>query len=405
MRKWLLVLLTLTCIACCILGIAACAPADLRAHTWEYKWTHNEDQHWRRCTVAGCGAKTNIGDHEWVLTETEIPESCGTNGQGIYTCSVCGATKRDMIAATGSHNYLLVSTEIPATCFSSGLGTFLCSSCSEMNVLTIPATGEHDFTGAWVGSAEGHCHSCQTPGCTATDEIVPHTKAETPVTVQAGKLKDGSENYYCSDCNELVESVPLYAPDIPRSFDIELTYVRTGEKVVLENGTDGIPVAHIVMDINGENNNNRYWVRFVNCKDGNGNSFEFPTVRDENGDQVYEYHVNYDNKGSGMHAYQHDEVATENTDTFIDFWGTTGYNGSIRYLTDRMYVYKNISSNGVVVIFRFEILETGADGEVSSRITTAESWVRLKTDVPAPSAISVIADEPVYYVDKKSQLQ
>ena len=60
---------------------------------------HNEDTHWEKCSR--CGAKNNENLHDWDSGKVTVQPTCMTEGEKIFTCDKCGATKSDPIPASG----------------------------------------------------------------------------------------------------------------------------------------------------------------------------------------------------------------------------------------------------------------------------------------------------------------
>ncbi len=100
-------------------------------------------------TCANCGdEKTEeipVKGHTWVLNEDEIETepTCGDAGFGSYYCSVCSATKEDVISATGEHtwNEEPDSITLAPTCTSTGAGEYSCAICGATEKHIIPALG------------------------------------------------------------------------------------------------------------------------------------------------------------------------------------------------------------------------------------------------------------------------
>ena len=108
--------------------------------------------------------------------------TCVKNGTRTYTCSKCGHSYTETIAATGVHSYGSWTTTQAATCTTTGTRKKTCSSCGDVQTLSIPATG-HSYS-SWVtttaagcttaGTQKRTCSSCgdvQTQSIAATGHI------------------------------------------------------------------------------------------------------------------------------------------------------------------------------------------------------------------------------------------
>ena len=62
-------------------------------------WHHDGDTHWKKC--ARCDAKNDENPHVWDNGKVTVPSTCLTEGERIYTCDECGATKSEPIQANG----------------------------------------------------------------------------------------------------------------------------------------------------------------------------------------------------------------------------------------------------------------------------------------------------------------
>ena len=153
-------------------------------HSWSAAWTYNETHHWHECTADGCTVTDNANkdgyaEHTWdegtvttAATETE-------NGEKTFKCTLCGATKTEIIPALGHRHSAVFVAGTAATC-------------------TQPGTKEH-----W------HCAGCgqnfSDEGCqTVLDSVtlpaeghaLKHIDRVEPTTEAAGNI----EYWICSKC-------------------------------------------------------------------------------------------------------------------------------------------------------------------------------------------------------------
>lgn len=76
-------------------------PALNHEHTIASEWTSDEALHWHE---ASCGKEEHRTDktaHIWNTGEVTTEPTCTAVGERVYTCTVCGVTKTEPIAATG----------------------------------------------------------------------------------------------------------------------------------------------------------------------------------------------------------------------------------------------------------------------------------------------------------------
>ena len=199
----------------CECGATKTEKIDRLGHDFAEEWAGDEDYHWHKCSR--CDATNDKAEHQW--TETDRTEATETeNGKVTYECSVCKATKEEVLyydphvaAKEWSHdeNYHWhactahencaeqmdkaehdwddgVVTE-EATCTQKGERTFTCT-CGATKTEEI-AQLDHDFTGDWLSDADGHWHKCK--NCDATDEKVAH---------EMQYINDPESNKHSSEC-------------------------------------------------------------------------------------------------------------------------------------------------------------------------------------------------------------
>ena len=99
-KRKIAVLIGLFACALLALGLAACG----HQHTYGAGWTYDATHHWHEATCEHTGEKDGYAEHTWDGGEVTTPATCTEAGEKTYTCTVCSATKTEVIAATG-HSY------------------------------------------------------------------------------------------------------------------------------------------------------------------------------------------------------------------------------------------------------------------------------------------------------------
>lgn len=136
-------------------------------------------------TTAPAGSGTLCENHtfgEWSVT---VPATCNTAGQKTRTCSVCGMSETQPIAATGNHTFGEWTVITPATCTAEGEQRRLCVDCLTAENAPIPTTDHHYENGV--------CTVCHTP--------CDHAFGEWTITKAATCTAVGSERRTCNRCN------------------------------------------------------------------------------------------------------------------------------------------------------------------------------------------------------------
>ena len=93
---------------------------------------------------------TPLGDHTWDNGEITTPATCTEDGVKTYTCTVCGETRTESVAASG-HDYKL---EITAPgCTSQGYTTHICNTCGYKYMDSFTQATGHNYV-------DGVCTNC-----------------------------------------------------------------------------------------------------------------------------------------------------------------------------------------------------------------------------------------------------
>ena len=133
-------------------------------------WKSDNTDHWKECTVVGCGviiegSKAAHTAGEWII---DTPASATTGGSKHKECTVCGYT---------------MATE------------------------TIPATGggehTHSYGSEWKNDADNHWHECS---CGDKKDTAAHTAGEWIIDTPATATTDGSKHKECTVCKRVLET-------------------------------------------------------------------------------------------------------------------------------------------------------------------------------------------------------
>ena len=206
-------------------------------------WKSDNTDHWKECTVVGCGviiegSKAAHTAGEWII---DTPATATTSGSKHKECTVCGYTMAtETIPATGggehTHSYgsewkndadnhwhecscgdkkdtaahtageWIIDT--PATATTSGSKHKECTVCGyTMTTETIPATGggehTHSYGSEWKNDADNHWHECS---CGDKKDTAAHTAGEWIIDTPATATTDGSKHKECTVCKRVLET-------------------------------------------------------------------------------------------------------------------------------------------------------------------------------------------------------
>ena len=210
-------------------------------------WKSDNTDHWKECTVVGCGviiegSKAAHTAGEWII---DTPATATTSGSKHKECTVCGYTMAtETIPATGggehTHSYgsewkndadnhwhecscgdkkdtaahtageWIIDT--PATATTDGSKHKECTVCSyTMATETIPATGggehTHSYGSEWKSDADKHWHECS---CGDKKDTAAHTAGEWIIDTPATATTSGTKHKKCTVCGYTmtIETIP-----------------------------------------------------------------------------------------------------------------------------------------------------------------------------------------------------
>ena len=220
-------------------------------------WKSDNTDHWKECTVVGCGviiegSKAAHTAGEWII---DTPATATTSGSKHKECTVCGYTMAtETIPATGggehTHSYgsewkndadnhwhecscgdkkdtaahtageWIIDT--PATATTSGTKHKECTVCGyTMATETIPATGggehTHSYGSEWKNDADNHWHECS---CGDKKDTAAHTAGEWIIDTPATATTSGTKHKKCTVCGYTmtIETIPATGGEHTHSY-------------------------------------------------------------------------------------------------------------------------------------------------------------------------------------------
>ena len=223
-------------------------------------WKSDNTDHWKECTVVGCGviiegSKAAHTAGEWII---DTPATATTSGSKHKECTVCGYTMAtETIPATGggehTHSYgsewkndadnhwhecscgdkkdtaahtageWIIDT--PATATTSGTKHKECTVCGyTMATETIPATGggehTHSYGSEWKNDADNHWHECS---CGDKKDTAAHTAGEWIIDTPATATTSGTKHKKCTVCGYTmtIETIPATGGEHTHSYGSE----------------------------------------------------------------------------------------------------------------------------------------------------------------------------------------
>lgn len=160
-------------------------------------------------TIISSSAIPAYCDHVWDDGTVKTPASCETKGEMTYTCTICGDTKTEEVAALG-HEWGEWKELKPADCTNEGAEARTCGRCQKTQNRTIDALG-HEFettvtkdpTCTESGIQEQICTRCGFK--TGETEIAPtgHQYTEWVVTKEPTFHNKGEKTRTCMVCGHV----------------------------------------------------------------------------------------------------------------------------------------------------------------------------------------------------------
>lgn len=159
-------------------------------------------------TVCSVTFTTICGTHSYTSKVTK-PATCATTGIRTYTCTKCGNSYTETIAATGNHSYGGWITVTAASCTTNGVQHNSCTVCGITQTQSIAATG-HSY-GQWSTLTPGNCTTgevqktyCVYCGAMET-QILPavgHSYGGWTTVAEATCTAAGTQQKVCSACGD-----------------------------------------------------------------------------------------------------------------------------------------------------------------------------------------------------------
>ncbi len=138
-------------------------------HVCTEDYEYNGTQHWKKCSECGTVNESTRGSHVF-------DNACDTTCVCEYTRNVSHNFTGEWQKDVSGHCRTCATPGCNAT--NTKQGHIYTNNCdTECNTCGYERTVAHDFTGEWQKDANGHWHTCKTEGCGATDTKQGHTSS------------------------------------------------------------------------------------------------------------------------------------------------------------------------------------------------------------------------------------
>ena len=166
----------------CNTVLVAQQTVPVKAHDWGTQWISNDsdnDHHWHKCKNCNAIDESTKAPHSWDNVKVTTSATCTAAGEKTYTCTVCSATKKETIPATGhAPGAAVCENKVAATCTTAGSydEVVYCTTCGNEVSRTQKTIDKlaHDYdTTKWVKADENqHGHKCK--NCDAITDLTAH---------------------------------------------------------------------------------------------------------------------------------------------------------------------------------------------------------------------------------------
>ncbi len=182
-------IVTLIGVLCLLLALpfvfSACVSTEPHTHEFAGEWTGDDTHHWHAAVCEHSNEVADRAEHTWdtrtVLTEPTETEA----GSMQYTCTVCGATKTEPIAAVG-HTHAWVEDGVTApTCTENGYTAYICS-CGHTKQENITQALGHQYTDCDENGDGTHTFFCQREQKDVTEACVYTESVTAPLCTEQG---------------------------------------------------------------------------------------------------------------------------------------------------------------------------------------------------------------------------
>ena len=225
---------------------------DTGAHVYADEWQSDESYHWRVCVNPNHDDITDKAVHSWNGGEITSPATEESVGVITYACTVCGATKTEIIPIvthsfgelwqTNEQNHWKVCNEdghddigflaahdfvvetVAATESADGAVTYSCKTCGYKKVEVIlkhVAADEFSFNEA------EHWHACVTEGHDDRLHVAAHEWNDGKVTVEPTFEMEGEMTFSCTVCGatktERIEKLTVQTHDYDENYSFDKT--------------------------------------------------------------------------------------------------------------------------------------------------------------------------------------
>ena len=170
------------------------------------------------CSKCGDSYTEDVAAQGHKYVDTVVAPTCTTGGYTLHTCSVCKKSYKDNETQPTGHKY--ITNTVEATCETDGYTEKKCSNCDYYTKTIIPKKG-HTPSSEWTVIKQTTCAEageqvryCTTCGNVAEKQEItklPHTPSDWIIDKEAAPGIAGSMHTECTVCHERLETATIPA--------------------------------------------------------------------------------------------------------------------------------------------------------------------------------------------------
>ena len=170
------------------------------------------------CSKCGDSYTEDVAAQGHKYVDTVVAPTCTTGGYTLHTCSVCKKSYKDNETQPTGHKY--ITNTVEATCETDGYTEKKCSNCDYYTKTIIPKKG-HTPSSEWTVIKQTTCAEAgeQVRYCTICGEVaekqeitkLPHTPSDWITDKEAAPGIAGSMHTECTVCHERLETAAIPA--------------------------------------------------------------------------------------------------------------------------------------------------------------------------------------------------
>ena len=163
-------------------------------------------------------SRDNKDVHQWEEGKIVLKPTCTKEGSLIYTCSICKATKTEVLKALG-HDYSKDWTiDKKATCTESGSKSHHCTRCDSKQDVTVISKTSHNFDNGVIttkatctkdGVKTYTCKDCKTTKTELMKALGHDYSKEWTIDKKATCTESGSKSHHCTRCDSKVDETVI----------------------------------------------------------------------------------------------------------------------------------------------------------------------------------------------------